>query len=157
MPALHLVDYQGGLRLCEDRTGLLIGPTDRRLAAAGLYVANLRGEKHYAKAAKAADLRQGQRLRLIPEPDNPHDPYALAVFPARGDGPVGYVNKQKARAWSKLLTDGARWTTVSLRGTGPGQKCEAVAILSAAADVVAHLLAPRPAGLPQPAFLRTPE
>lgn len=154
MPALHLVEYQGDLRLCEDSTGLLVGPTDRRLAAAGLYVTNLRGEKYHAKAAKAADLRPGQPLRLVPEPDNPHDPFAVAAFPARGDGPVGYVNKQKARAWSRLLSDGADWATVSLRGTGPGVACPAVAVLSATPAVVSHLLSPRPAGLPALAFLR---
>jgi hypothetical protein len=140
---LHLVEYQGGLRLCEDATGLLVGPTDRRLQRAGLYVTNLRGAAYYQAAAKQADLRPGQPLHLVPEPDNPHDAYAVAVYPNRGNGPIGYVNKQKAQL-----------SAVSLRGTGPGVKCEAVAVLAAEPRVVAHLLSPRPSSLPRPAFLQ---
>ncbi len=94
MPRLHLVEYEGGLRLCEDATGLLVGPTDRRLTRAGLYVENLRGTAHYAAAAKSADLRAGSLLRLVPEPENPHDRNATAVHDADGVGPVGYINKQ---------------------------------------------------------------
>jgi len=154
MPALHLIEYEGDLRLCEDATGLLIGPTDRRLHLAGLYVANLRGTKYHAEAAQAADLRPGRPLRFVREPDNPHDPFAIAVYPRQGDGPVGYVNKQKARAWSKLLAAGEQLSIVSLRGTAPGMDCEAVAVLAAKPQVVVSLLSPRPLSLPQPVFLR---
>ncbi|MYS22238.1 HIRAN domain-containing protein [Streptomyces sp. DvalAA-14] len=153
MPPLHLIEYSDGLRLCEDSTGLLVGPTNRHLAAANIYVTNLRGMAHYAKAARAADLRPGQPLRLVPEPDNPHDRFAIAVHSADGIGPVGYVNKQKARAWSKLLAAGAGWGTISLGGTEPGKPCGGMAILSANPAVVRHVLSPRPAGLPTPVFL----
>ncbi|BBB01056.1 hypothetical protein RVR_8295 [Actinacidiphila reveromycinica] len=120
-----------------------------------MYVTNARGEKYHARAARAADLRPGQPLRLVPEPDNPHDPFAIAVHSADGIGPVGYINKQKARAWSKLLATGAKWGTISIRGTGPGQACNGLAVLSASPAVIRHLLSPRPAGLPAPALLRS--
>lgn len=113
---LHLVEYVGGLRLCQDETGLLVGPTDRRLQRAGLYVTNVRG---VSEAARRADLGAGRPLRLVREPDNPHDPFAVAVHPNYGKEPIGYVNRQKARHWSKLIAEGARLTAVSLRGTGP--------------------------------------
>ncbi|MEU0437240.1 HIRAN domain-containing protein [Streptomyces sp. NPDC006290] len=151
---LHLIEYQGGLRLCEDATGLLIGPTDERLQRAGLYVANLRGVTYYQAAARQADLRPGQPLRLVLEPDNPHDAHAVGVYSNGGSGPIGYVNKQKARVWSRLIAEGAQLSAVSLKGTGPGVKCEAVAVLAAEPRVVAHLLSPRPASLPRPAFLQ---
>jgi hypothetical protein len=153
MPQLHLIEYGDGLRLCEDSSGLLVGPTDRRLAAAELHVTILRGMAYYAKAASAADLAPGQPLRLVEEPGNPHDRFAIAVHSADGIGPVGYVNKQKARVWSGLLAEGAEWATISLRGTGPGKSCGAVAILSASPAVVRHVLSPRPAGLHTPVFL----
>lgn len=153
MLALHLIPYQNDLRLCEDRTGLLVGPTDRRLAAAGLYVTNLRGERHYLAANRQADTRPGQPLRLVPEPGNPHDPHAIAVHPERGDGPLGYVNKQKARAWSKVLAQGIELRAISLRGTAAGKPALAVAVLAAAPAVVEHLLSPRPTHLPTPVFL----
>ncbi|MFD9357998.1 HIRAN domain-containing protein [Streptomyces sp. NPDC060031] len=151
---LHLVEYQGGLRLCEDETGLLVGPTDRRLQRAGLYVTNVRGVNYYPEAARRADLSPGRPLRLVPEPDNLHDPFAVAVHPNYGKEPIGYVNRQKARHWSKVIAGGSSLTAVSLRGTGPGVACEAVAVLAAAPEVVAHLMSPRPSGLPQPVFLQ---
>lgn len=155
MPRLHLIEYQEDLRLCEDETGLLVGPTDQRLHLAGLYATNLRGGRYYAKAARDADLRPGRLVRLIPEPDNPHDPSALSVHPEQGPGPVGYVNKAKARSWSKLLAEGVRLRAISLRGTGPGKPCNAVAVLAADPKVIDHLLSPRPIGLPAPVFLRS--
>ncbi|WP_199272698.1 HIRAN domain-containing protein [Streptomyces broussonetiae] len=155
MPRLHLIEYQGDLRLCEDVTGLLVGPTDRRLHLAGIYATNVRGERYYAKAAREADLRPGRLVRLVPEPDNPHDPNALAVYPEQGPGPVGYVNKAKARSWSKVLAEGVRLRTITLRGTGPGRPCDAVAVLAADPKVIDHLLSPRPIGLPTPVFLRS--
>ncbi|MFJ5553147.1 HIRAN domain-containing protein [Streptomyces sp. NPDC093225] len=151
---LHLVEYDGGLRLCEDETGLLVGPTDRRLQRAGLYVANVRGVGYYPEAARRADLSPGRPLRLVREPDNPHDPFAVAVHPNYGKEPIGYVNRQKARYWSKLIAAGTRLTAVSLRGTGPGVDCDGVAVLAAAPEVVAHLMAPRPPDLPEPVYLR---
>jgi hypothetical protein len=93
-------------------------------------------------------------LRLVPEPSNVQDPFALAVYPGYGGGPVGYVNKQKARVWSKLIAEGLVLRAISLRGTGAGVKCEAVAVLAAAPRVVDHLLSPRPATLACPVFLR---
>lgn len=82
-PPLHLIDYRSGgesvLRLCEDSTGLLVGPTDRRLARAGIYVSNLRGESYHPKECKAGDFGPGQPVRLIREPDNAYDPNAVAV------------------------------------------------------------------------------
>ncbi|MFD5633355.1 HIRAN domain-containing protein [Streptomyces sp. NPDC127077] len=99
-------------------------------------------------------LRPGQPLRLAPEPDNPHDVHAVAVYPNVGNDSIGYINKQKARIWSGLIAEGAQLSAVSLRGTGPGIKCEAVAVLAAESRVIAHLLSPRPASLPRPAFLQ---
>ncbi|MER6394266.1 HIRAN domain-containing protein [Streptomyces sp. NPDC001523] len=151
---LHLIEYEGGLRLCEDETGLLVSPTDRRLQRAGLYVTNVRGVKYYPEAARRADLSPGRPLRLVPEPANPHDPFAVAVHPNYGKEAIGYVNKRKARHWSRAIASGASLTAVSLRGTGPGENCEAVAVLAAAHEVVAHLMSPRPLDLPRPVYLR---
>lgn len=154
MPRLHLVEYADGLRLCEDATGLLVGPKDRRLARAGLHVANLRGVSYYEASAKTADLRPRQMLRLVPEPENAYDAYAIAIFSADGVGPVGYVNKQKARAWSKLIADGVRLRAISLRGTGAGTACDQTTVLAADPRVIDHILSRRPMTLPAPVFMR---
>jgi hypothetical protein len=68
MPLLHLIRYHSGgehvLRLCQDSTGLPVGPTDRRLAPAGIYVSNLRGENHHKTACRRGDLSPGTAVRL---------------------------------------------------------------------------------------------
>ena len=160
MPTLHLIRYRDSsgesvLRLCEDSTGLLVGPTDRRLAAAGIYVSNLQGEAYYKAACKAGDFSPGTTVRLKREPENPHDSFAVAVTADDDDAKVAaYVNKQKARTLSKLLDSGVELRAVSLRGTGQYTPCQQIAILAARPDVVAHLLSPRPRGLPRPAHER---
>src|SRR5215472_12220492 len=58
LPALNLITYtdtagETVLRLCEDSTGLLIGPSDRRLPHAGVYVSQLRGEYYHQDACRA--------------------------------------------------------------------------------------------------------
>lgn len=158
MPPLHLIRHESGgetvLRLCEDSTGLLVGPTDRRLPAANIYVSNLRGEQYHQEACRAGDFSPGAEVRLVAEPDNPHDPYAVAVYANTGTEVAAYYNKQKARMVSKLLLAGEPLRAVSLRGTPLGHPCQAIAVLAAHPAVVDHLLTPRPSGLPRPAHLR---
>jgi len=160
MPTLHLIRYRDSrgksvLRLCEDATGLLVGPTDRRLAPAGIYVSNLQGEAYHKAACKVGDFSPGATVRLKREPENPHDPFAVAVTADEDDAKVAaYVNKQKARTLSKLLDSGAVLRAVSLRGTGQRTPCQQIAILAARPEVVAHLLSVRPRGLPKPAHER---
>lgn len=153
-PALHLIVYQDVLRLCEDTTGLLIGPTDRRLPKAGIYVSNLRGTAYHQRACRAGDFSPGARLRLVPEPGNPHDRHAVAVYDVTGQHLAAYVNKQKARLIAQLLAAGTELEIISLRGTAAGRGCDQVAILAAAPAIVARLLQPRPSNLPIPAHLR---
>lgn len=160
MPPLHLIRYrdthgENVLRLCEDSTGLLVGPTDRRLSPAGIYVSNLRGESYYKRACRDGDFSPGATVRLQREPENPHDPFAVAVTADRDGAKVAaYVNKQKARALSKLLDSGVELRAVSLRGTIDGKPCEQISVLAARPEVVAHLLSPRPRHLPRPAHTR---
>ncbi|GAA4399089.1 hypothetical protein GCM10023153_24740 [Ornithinibacter aureus] len=75
MPPLHLIRYRDSngetvLRLCEDSTGLLVGPTDRLSAPAGTYVPNLQAESYYKAACKACDFSPGAPVRLKGEPYN---------------------------------------------------------------------------------------
>jgi hypothetical protein len=126
LPSAHLIDYGSGdglvLRFCEDSTGLLVGPTDRRLGPAGLLVFNLRGGSYYDN--DGGDFRPGADVRLVPEPDNPHDDRAVAVFDRTGRYRAGYLNKQKARAYLKRIAAGEDLVAISLRhraGAGDGR------------------------------------
>ncbi|GGQ87311.1 HIRAN domain-containing protein [Couchioplanes azureus] len=153
IPPLHLIpyrDFQGEsvLRLCEDATGLLIGPTDNRLARAGVYVSQLRGEAYHREACRAGDFHPGRPVRLVREPANEFDPNAVAVYDDTGKHMAAYVNKQKARTLARLLDSGEPIEAVSIRGTGSGVPCDQVAILAASPEVLRRLLEPRPAHLP---------
>jgi hypothetical protein len=157
LPALRLVPYRSGenvLRLCEDATGLLVGPADRRLTAAGVLVSNLRGESYDKPACRAGDFSPGAPVELAPEPENPHDDRAVAVYDASGRHKAAYMNKQKARAYLKRLHAGETLGAISLRGTSARTPCEQIAILVATPQVIAHLRSPRPRGAPRPAHLR---
>lgn len=159
LPTLHLVPYvtatgERVLRLCEDSTGLLLGPTDERLTAVGVYVSNIRGTKYHAEACRAGDFTPGAGVRLVPEPDNPVDSRALAVWATNTDGVAAYVNKQKGRALRKLIDAGTRVEAVSLRGTPAGSPCARITVLAAEPRILTHLLGARPRGAPPPAHLR---
>ncbi|MBM0255576.1 HIRAN domain-containing protein [Micromonospora sp. 4G55] len=159
LPTLRLISYRdtGGehvLRLCEDGTGLLVGPTDRRLPRAGIYVSQLRGEAHHEAECRAGNFYPGEPVRLVREPENPYDRNAVAVYDATGKYMAAYVNKQKARTLAKLIDSGAEIEAISIRGTRSGVGCDQVAILAASPDVLRHVLSPRPAGAPRPAHER---
>jgi HIRAN domain len=139
LPRLHLVDHYSGLRLAEDDTGLLVGPTDTRLPALGIWVDNLRGTAYRSAAAKAGDFRPGVPVRLVREPDNPHDEWAVAVYDATGRHLGGYFNARKAKRLAPLLDAGHAYEAMSLRGTGAGWNCDAIAVLAAAPHVMFHL------------------
>ena len=49
-------------------------------------------------------FRPMEVLTLRREPDNPHDPNAVAVFDRKGRTMIGYVPKQDARRIAALLT-----------------------------------------------------
>lgn len=155
LPPFHFVPYDGAIRLCEDDTGLLIGPRDRRLPRIGIYSHNVVGTNYHAAACRSGDFSPGARVRLVRQPDNEHDPNAVAV---KADKPragvAGYISKGHARRLAKVLDAGTELEAVAITGTGPGEPCDAITILAADPRVLAHLLTPRPDHLPAPVFQR---
>lgn len=150
-PPLRLVPYGDGLTLCEDSTGLLVGPTDRRLAKVGIYVAKLRGESYYKAACRRGDFSPEATVRLVPEPDNKHDPHAVAVTADDDEAKTAaYISKGHAKRFERLLASGEPLRVIAIRGTGAGTACEKINVLAGHPDLVAHLLSPRPEGLPKP-------
>ena len=49
------------------------------------------GFQHWDGALLLSELRAGDRLEVVPEPDNPHDPNCLAI--CLGQRKIGYVPK----------------------------------------------------------------
>jgi hypothetical protein len=155
VPALHLIPCRdnGGemvLQLCEDPTGLLVGPGDSRLPRAGVYVSQLRGQAFHRLGCTAGDFSPGAPVRLVREPDNEFDPDAVAVYDVTGRHLAAYVNNQKARILARLIDSGEPVEAVSIRGTGAGRPCDQVAVLAASPRVLRRLLEPRPPHLPAP-------
>lgn len=155
VPALHLIPCRdtGGemvLQLCEDATGLLVGPGDSRLPRAGVYVSQLRGQAFHRLGCTAGDFSPGAPVRLVREPDNEFDPDAVAVYDATGRHLAAYVNNQKARILARLIDSGEPVVAVSIRGTVAGRPCDQVAVLAASPRILRRLLEPRPPHLPTP-------
>jgi HIRAN domain-containing protein len=71
-----------------------------------LIVTHVAGATHRPDALASEDAAPGRPLTLRPEPDNPHDPNAVAVLLASGE-PVGYVPRDVAprvdAAWSAVV------------------------------------------------------
>jgi hypothetical protein len=91
-----------------DASGQWLGRDSPELAAAGLIVCGVAGAAHRPSALASDEAAPGRPLTLRPEPDNPHDPHAVAVL-LESDEPVGYVPREVAPAV------GAGWTGVVLR------------------------------------------
>lgn len=75
-------------------------PPDRRFRLA------VAGESFGDRQKVIARLKAGDPVRLVPEPDNPHDPFAIRVE-ARG-GMIGYVPARNAARLASELDGGAR-------------------------------------------------
>jgi hypothetical protein len=78
------------------------------LAAEGLLVANVAGAVHRPDALSSEGAAPGRRLRLRAEPENPHDPNAVAVLTEDGLA-LGYVPRDLA------TSVGEGWSAVVLR------------------------------------------
>jgi hypothetical protein len=91
-----------------DESGRFLGRDAPELSAAGLIVAWVAGAVHRPAALASDAAAPGRPLTLRPEPDNPHDPHAVAVDLETGE-PVGYVPREFAP-----LVD-ASWSAIVLR------------------------------------------
>ena len=115
-------------RLVRERDRLLvvtpqgwINPRSRTAASrAGLWSFTLRGGGYHESALKRGDFRPGAEVRLVREPDNPHDPNAIAVYAAGARDLSGYVPRGYAKRLAKLIDGGADLVALSVRGSGRG-------------------------------------
>jgi len=98
-----------------------VNPRSRTAASrAGLWSFALRGGGYHESALKRGDFRPGAEVRLVREPDNPHDPNAIAVYAAGARDLSGYVPRGYAKRLAKLIDGGADLVALSVRGSGRG-------------------------------------
>jgi hypothetical protein len=85
------------------------------LAAAGLRIAGVAGAaQHHAEALAADEVEPGRPLELRRDPDNPHDPNAIAVH-LPGGAQVGWVPREVAAELAPRIDAGEPLSAVVLR------------------------------------------
>lgn len=71
--------------------------SDADLDEAGIHVLRVAGTSHRAGELQADGFAPGEPVILMPEPDNPHDPFALAVLDLSLEIQAGYVPATRSR------------------------------------------------------------
>src|ERR671917_1623795 len=102
--------------------GRYLGRDSPELAAAGLRIAGVAGAgRHHAEALSSDAAEPGRPLELRRDPENPHDPNAIAVH--AGDGQqVGWVPRELAAELAPSLDAGPPWSAVLLREQRPSPR-----------------------------------
>src|SRR5262249_20695094 len=92
----------------------------------------------HGDAAAAADVGPGRPLALRRDPDNEHDPSAIAVDPAGGGEQVGWVPRELAAELAADLDAGTVWSAVVLRDyrASPREPRTGLTMLLAAAATI---------------------
>jgi hypothetical protein len=105
-----------GYQLVDAESGRYLARDAPELAARGLRVAGVAGAgRHHASALASEAVTPGQPLRLRRDPDNPHDPNAIAVDVTGDAGQVGWVPREIAAELAADLDSGRPWAAVVLR------------------------------------------
>jgi HIRAN domain len=106
--------WLAGYQLVEPESGRYLGRDDPALTDRGLRVAGVAGAgRHHAQELQSDAVEPGQRLELRRDPDNPHDPNAIAVH--AGAGQVGWVPRELAAELAPQLDEGETLSAVVLR------------------------------------------
>lgn len=109
----HVVDPPSGRYLARDAP---------ELAAAGLRITGVAGAaRHHAHALESDAVAPGRPLVLRRDPDNPHDPNAIAVHALSGEQ-VGWVPRAIAADLAVDLDAGRPWSAVVLREQRPSPR-----------------------------------
>lgn len=72
------------------------------------------GESHRLDELQSPTFKPGNRLSLVPEPDNPHDPDAIAVWDEHQSFQAGYIPSTDAERIGRKLEAGEIEQVVSM-------------------------------------------
>jgi hypothetical protein len=105
-----------------DGDGRFLGRDAPELQARGLRVSGVAGAaRHHAEALADEAVAPGRPLELRRDPDNPHDPSAIAVH-VPGGLQVGWVPRELAAEIAPELDAGRQWSAVALREQRPSPR-----------------------------------
>jgi hypothetical protein len=113
-PVLTLRPWDYGHGLEETAAGYGFATPEGRIWAAhqclwstwrelGVLVINVVGETYHLEDLADPSFEPGNPVRLFPEPDNPHDPKAIAIRNWTTDKTAGYVKKGSTSRLRNLL------------------------------------------------------
>ena len=88
---LWLERGEGGFFLRDAASGEPVGWSDPKLR-----VVKVAGSSYRLEALQDAGFDPGRRLSLVPEPDNEHDPNAVAIWNEERTLQLGYVPRETA-------------------------------------------------------------
>lgn len=106
LPLLKLVSSDNGLDFALP-DGRLVDYNTLALRHFSIFAFRVVGMGFYEDQDKPFKFRNGQRVAVKREPDNEHDPNAVAITIGRPGRKIGYVNKQRAK-WVAELLDGGQ-------------------------------------------------
>jgi hypothetical protein len=107
--------WVAGYHVVDPATGRYVGRGDALLAERGRVVAHVAGAaQHHADALASPGAEPGRVLVLRRDPDNEHDPNAVAVETDTGEQ-LGFVPRAVAERLAPALDRGRTWSAVVLR------------------------------------------
>jgi hypothetical protein len=96
-----------------DDSGRYLARDAPELTARGLHVAGVAGSRFQSDALAADAAAPGRPLELRRDPENEHDPNAIAVL--AGGEQVGWVPRELAAEIAPHIDRGAPWSAIVLR------------------------------------------
>jgi hypothetical protein len=112
--------WLAGYQLVDPESGAYLGRDAPLLAERGLRVSGVAGTQFRPGALESDALAPGSPLALRREPENEHDPNAIAVD--AGGEHVGFVPRELAEELAPELDAGRPWTAVVLREQRPSPR-----------------------------------
>ena len=114
--------WLAGYTLVDAESGRYLARDAPELAERGLRVAAAAGAGlHHSEALQSDGAAPGSVLELRRDPDNEHDPNAIAVHVAGGEH-VGWVPREIAAALAPELDAGKPWSAMVLRDQRPSPR-----------------------------------
>ena len=108
--------WVAGYQLVDRESGRYLARDAPELAARGLHVVAVAGAgRHHTEAITSDAAAPGSRLDLRRDPDNAHDPNAIAVHAADGGPQFGWVPRELAAELAPELAAGRPWSALVLR------------------------------------------
>jgi hypothetical protein len=135
-PPLRLVTADSGFELAIP-DGRLLDYKTLALRHFGIFAFRVVGMSYQQNPGQPFTFRDGQPVGIRREPDNQHDPYAVALTTGNPPRRFGYVNKQRARWVGELLDDGEHLEAIIIQSSAASPRA-----LITTPNMLAHLRRP---------------